>query len=74
MKYASQISSETNCLLRRGSLQQNEKHPNEDQQRLPQTLGLLGDTVIANIHIAMSYLNVKIRRNRRKFHLKTLVK
>ena len=40
------------------SLQQNEKHPNEDQQRLPQTLGcglgwLVGDKIITNIHIAI---------------------
>ena len=36
----SQISSKTNCLFATLiSLKENEKHPNEDQQRLPQTLG-----------------------------------
>ena len=41
IKYSSQISNElTNCLFATSvSSQQNEKHPNEGQQRLPQTLG-----------------------------------
>ena len=40
VKYASKISSKTNCLFATPvSSQQNEKHPNEVQQRLPKTPG-----------------------------------
>ena len=52
------------------SSQQNEKHPNEGQQCLP-GCGL-GEFVwrYNDGKYPHSYLNVRIRRNRRKFHLK----
>ena len=72
------ISNKTNCILATPvSSQQNEKHPNEDQQRLPQTLGCgLGKFVrrYNDCKYLHRYLNVRIRRRRKKFHLKTLVK
>ena len=70
--YASQISRKTNCLFARPvPSQQNKKHPNEDQQRLPQTLGCgLGRFVRRwnDRKYQHSYLNVRIRRSRRKLY------
>ena len=57
--------------------QQNEKRPNEDQQRLPQTLGCGVGRFVRRYNdwkYPHSYLNVRTRGSRRKFHLKTLLK
>ena len=70
---ASQISNKTNCRFATPvSFQQKVKHPNEYQQRLPQTLGCgLGRFVrrYNDCNYPHSYLNVRIRRSRRKLYL-----
>ena len=65
------ISSKTNCPFATPvSLQQNEKRPNEDQQRLPQTLGCgLGKFVrrYNDCKYPHSYVNVRIREIEENF-------
>ena len=69
---------QTNCLFATPvSSQQNEKRRNEDQQRLPQTLGCGVGRFVRRYNdwkYPHSYLNVRTRGSRRKFHLKTLLK
>ena len=68
-----QISTKTNCLFATLiSLKENEKHPNEDQQVLPQTLGCGLRRFVRRYNDCKyphSYLNVRIRRSLRKFFL-----
>ena len=69
----SQISSKTNCLFATLiSLKENEKHPSEDQRRLPQTLGCgLGRFVMRynDCKYPHIYLNVRIMRSLSKLFL-----
>ena len=70
---ASQVSSKTNCRFTTPlSFQRTEKHTNEDEQRLPQSLGCgLGRFVrrYNDCKYPHSYLNVRIGRSVRKFFL-----
>ena len=69
----SQISSKTNSrFVTPVSFQRNEKHPDEDEQQLPQTLGCGLSRFVRRYNDCKyphSYLNVRIRGSRRKLYL-----